>query len=155
MTLFCPTIDQMPRPVLTVCPACGRTEAHNQLTDQEKQFLLDATSYHELLTELGFLKVVDRILRTYPGTKNRLIVSKTDTIGSGIDDPQAVDQIINDTPGLHDFLARCRFFFPARFSFVASAVGQSERYIQTSLVNCRDCGHNYLVLPFDYYMACG
>lgn len=145
----------MPTPVLTVCPACGRTEARNQLTDQEKQFLLDATSYHELLTELGFLKAVDRILRTYPGTKNRLIVSKTEKIGKGLDDPQAVDQIIHETPGLHDFLARCSFLFSARFPFVASAVGQSEPQIQSSLVNCRDCEHNYLVLPFDYYNACG
>lgn len=145
----------MPTPVLTVCPACGRTETHNQLIDQEKQFLLDATTYHELLTELGFLKVVDRILRTYPGTKNRLIVSKTEKLGKGLDDPQVVDQIINETPGLHDFLARCSFLFSARFPFVASAVGQSEPQIQRSLVNCRDCGHDYLVLPFGYYNACG
>ena len=68
MTLFCPTVDRMPTPVLTVCPACGRSDTTDQLTNQEKQFLLDATSYHELFTELGFLKAVDRILRAYPGT---------------------------------------------------------------------------------------
>ena len=154
MTLFCPTVDRMPTPVLTVCPACGRSDTTDHLTNQEKQFLLDATSYHELFTELGFLKVVDRILRAYPGTKNRLIVSKTKTVGVGLHDEQAVDKIINETPGLRDFLARCSFLFSARFAFVASAVGQSEPQIQKSLVNCGDCGHNYLVLPFDYYMAC-
>ncbi len=155
MTIFSPTIDQMPSPVLTVCPACGRSSTLNQPTDQEKQFLLDATSYHELFTELGFLKVVDRILRTYPGTKNRLIVSKTKKIEIGFDDAQAVTQIIDQTPGLNDFLERCSFLFSARFPFVANAVGQSQPLIQTSLVDCRECGHNYLVLPYDYYMACG
>ena len=153
MTLFCPTVDRMPSPVRTVCPVCGRSDTTDHLTNQEKQFLLDATAYHELFTEHGFLKVVDRILRAYPGTNNRLIVSKIKKVGMGLDDEQAVDKIINETPGLRDFLARCSFLFSARFPFVARAVGQSEPQIQKSLVNCRDSGHNYLVLPFDYYMA--
>ncbi len=155
MTIFCPTVDQMPSPVLTVCPACGRSEALDQLTDEQKQFLLDATSYHELFTELGFLKAIDQILRDYPGTQNRLIISNTKKVGLGFDDPQAVERIIRETAGLHDFLARCSFLFSARFPFVASAVARSQSQIQTSLVVCLACEHNYLVLPSDYYMACG
>ncbi|WP_146406091.1 hypothetical protein [Allorhodopirellula heiligendammensis] len=145
----------MPIPVQTVCPECGDTKALDQINDEQKQFLLESTSYHELYTELCHLKTIDQILRRFPGTKNRLIVSKTKRIGDGHDDPEAVKQIIRDSPGLHDFLAKSSFLFSARFPAVAKAVGQTEGNVQDGIMKCERCGHQYLILPFDYYMACG
>ncbi|MFG0255031.1 MAG: hypothetical protein ACF787_08025, partial [Rhodopirellula sp. JB053] len=83
------------------------------------------------------------------------IVSKTKKIGDGDDDPDAVERIIRESPGLHDFLAKSSFLFSARFPAVARAVGQTERNVQNGKFKCDRCGHPYLILPFGYYMACG
>ncbi len=155
MTIFCPSVDRMHDPVLTLCPQCGRSHSIAALTEVEKEFLLDSTSFHELFTELGQLKVVDQIIRGFPGTKNPLIVSKTKKVGHGTDDPLLVDRIIETTPGLKELLARSSFLFPARFHFVAKAVGENQSKMLDPLVSCSDCEGQYLILPSDYYMACG
>tara|TARA_R110002111_G_scaffold221574_1_gene283812 strand:+ start:1704 stop:2198 length:495 start_codon:yes stop_codon:yes gene_type:complete len=155
MTIFCPSVERMLDPVLTLCPQCGRSHSLATLTDDEKQFLLDSTSFHELFTELGLLKVVDQLIRNFPGTKNRLIVSKMKEVGRGADDPLAVERTIATTPGLEDLLAHSSFLFPARFHFVAKAVGANQARMLEPLVTCTDCESQYQILDSEYYMACG
>ena len=155
MAIFSPTIDGMANPVVAVCPKCQSLHTLSDLDDAQKQFLLDATLFHKLNAELTHLKALDQISRKYPGTTNRLVLSKTKKAGSGADDPEAVNRLIAETPGLHDYLVRSSFLFSARFPFVAGAVAKAIPQIETSLVACTVCDHYYLTLTRDYYWTCG
>jgi hypothetical protein len=122
MPIFAPFPDNMIGVVPVVCPDCDLTWNRDDLTDEQKQFLIDATGYHQILTEYQHLQTLDSILRRFPGTRNPLITSKLRKQLYGNDDEVAVASIISTADGFHDFLGRSHFEHYGRFSFVYGLV---------------------------------
>ena len=155
MTIFAPFPDNMEGSVPMICPACDQTWNRADLTKDQKQFLIDATGYHEILVEYHHLQTLDSILRRYPGTRNRLVTSKIRKQLYGHDDEVAVANIIDATDGFRDFLKRSDFEHYGRYSFVYGLVRKYQDEIASMLVTCSQCPNQYAILPFDYYMSIG
>ena len=155
MPIFAPFPDNMIGVVPVVCPACDLTWNRDDLTDEQKQFLIDATGYHQILTEYQHLQTLDSILRRFPGTRNPLITSKLRKQLYGNDDEVAVASIISTADGFHDFLGRSHFEHYGRFSFVHGLVQRYQDDIASMLVTCSHCPNQYAIIQFDYYMSIG
>lgn len=155
MSVFAPQVDNMRGCVPIACPKCGLKTTRGDLSDEEKQFLIDATGYHEVLTEYHQLQALDSLIRRYPGTRNPLITSKLRERRYGDDDEVDVQRTIDTTPGFREFLESSDFEHFGRYAFVSGLVRKRQEDVMTVLVACEKCRSQYLVLPFDYYMSIG
>ena len=155
MTIFAPFPENMVGSVPMICPACDQSWNRSDLTDDQKQYLIDATGYHEILAEYHHLQTLDSILRRFPGTRNRLITSKIRKQLHGHDDEVEVANLINATEGFHDFLNQSHFEHFGRLSFVHGLVQRYQDEIASMLVTCSQCPNQYAILPHDYYMLIG
>lgn len=122
MTIFAPFPEKMVGSVPMICPVCDQTWNRSGLTDDQKQFLIDATGYHKILAEYRHLQTLDSILRRFPGTRNGLVTSKIRKQLYGYDDEVAVANLIDTTEGFHDFLKQSHFEHYGRYSFVHGLV---------------------------------
>jgi hypothetical protein len=155
MTIFAPFPDKMIGVVPIICPACHLAWGQGDLSFAQKQFLIDASGYHEILEEYHHLQTLDSILRRFPGTRNRLITSKIGKQLYGPDDEVAVANLIDATDGFHDFLKQSHFEHYGRYSFVHGLVQRYQDDIASMLVTCSQCPNQYAILPYDYYMSIG
>lgn len=155
MTIFAPFPEKMIGGVPIICPACQVAWSQGDLSIAQKQFLIDATGYHEILTEYHHLQTLDSILRRFPGTRNRLITSKIRKQLYGYDDEVAVANEIDTTVGFHDFLKKSHFEHYGRYSFVHGLVQRYQDDIASMLVTCSKCPNQYATLPYDYYTSIG
>jgi len=155
MTIFAPFPENMVGSVPTLCPCCNLQVNHDDLVLEQKQFLIDATGYHEILTEYQHLQTLDSLLRRFPGTRNRLITSKIRKRLYGHDDEVAVTHLIETTEGFQDFLKRSHFEHYGRLSFVHGLIQQYQDDIAAMLVTCSHCPNQYVILAFDYYLSIG
>jgi len=155
MTIFEPFPVNMIGNVPTLCPMCDRQVDRDDLTNEQKQFLIDSTGYHEILTEYQHLQTLDSLLRRFPGTRNPLVTSKIRKRLYGHDDEVAVTHLIETTDGFKNFLKRSHFEHYGRLSFVHGLVQRYQDDIASMLVTCPHCSNQYAILPFDYYMSIG
>ena len=127
----------------------------DDLSNEQKQFLIDATVYHEMLTEYQHLQTLDSLLRRFPGTRNRLVTSKLCKQLYGHVDEVAVTNLIETSEGFQEFLKRSHFEHYGRLSFVHGLVQRYQDDISALLVICSSCPNQYAILPFDYYISIG
>lgn len=140
-------------PVL--CPSCGFASKRNRLSEAEKEYLIDATGYHDMATELRFLLAMKAITDRYPGTRHPLLTSKLPESRFGAADEDKVSAILARQPELCDFLSRGSFRLDCRFPFVVEYVERERPNINRLLVACPQCEQQYLILPKDYYFSIG
>jgi hypothetical protein len=155
MTIFAPFPEKMIGSVPMICPSCELKWSRGDLSVAQKQFLIDATGYHEILAEYHHLQTLDSILRRFPGTRNRLITSKIRKQLHGHDDEIEVANLIYTTEGFYDFLRQSHFEHYGRLSFVHGLVQRYQDEIASMLVTCSQCPNQYAILPKDYYMSIG
>ncbi len=155
MTIFAPLPENMIGNVPVLCPLCERQTGRDDLSNEQKQFLIDATGYHEMLTEYQHLQTLDSLLRRFPGTRNRLVTSKLHQQLYGNVDEVAVTHLIEASEGFRDFLKRSQFEHYGRLSFVHGLLQRYQDDISALLVNCSYCPNQYAILPFDYYRSIG
>ncbi len=155
MTIFAPFPENMIGRVPVLCPLCKRQRECDDLTNDQKQFLIDATGYHDILNEYQHLQTLDSLLRRFPGTRNRLVTSKLSQRLNGHDDEVAVTHCIESTEGFRDFLRFSHFEHFGRLSFVHGLVQRYQDQIAALLVSCESCPNQYAILPAEYYMSIG
>lgn len=155
MTMFAPSPEHMTGSVPTLCPACKREIHRDDMTIEQKQFLIVATGYHEITREYQHLQTLDSLLRRYPGTRHPLVTSKLRKRLYGNDDEVFVSHLIDSTEGFRDFLERSHFEHFARFSFVRGRMQQYQDDLTSLLVTCVNCPNQFAILPFGYYLSIG
>jgi len=155
MTIFAPFPERMVGNVPTLCPVCNRQIDRDDLTIEQKQFLIDATVYHEISAEYQHLQTLDSLLRRYPGTRHPLVTSKLRKRLFGDDDEVEVSHVIDSTEGFRDFLERCHFDHFRRRPFVYGLVQRYQQDVASMLVTCANCENQYAILPSEYYHSIG
>ena len=141
--------------VPVLCPFCGFASKRDRLSDSEKQFLIDATGYHDIATEFRFLLAMKAITDQYPGTRHVLLAGKLPEPRVGFTDEDKVSALLARQPELCDFLSRSTFRLDCRFPFVLEYVERERPSINRLLVACPQCDQQYLILPQDYYLTIG
>ena len=114
--VFQPDIRNIPdHGVPVLCPSCGFTCKRDFLSDAEKQFLIDATLYHELVTEFRFMLAMKAITDRYPGTRHPLLAAKLPKPRAGFTDEEEVSALLDRQPELCDYLRAPRSVWIAAF----------------------------------------
>jgi hypothetical protein len=127
----------------------------NGLSHSEKQFLIDATQYHQLYVEHRLLRELEALIQRYPRTHHPLIVGKLPKAKRDDKDDQAIESYLNSRQELREFLTDRSFLLPARLKFVSNAIDRARKPITNLLVTCDRCDRQYAVLPFEYYLQSG
>ncbi|MBL9082914.1 MAG: hypothetical protein JNK76_13960 [Planctomycetales bacterium] len=138
-----------------ICPNCGAKSNRDGLTTIEKQYLLDATLYHRLLTEFRYLIAMKAIVDRYPGTQHPLLRSKLVNPGRGQTDEKTVSKLLNAQPELCEHLRRSWFRLDRRFPWVQKTVEELRDSILPVKVGCTKCDDQYVTLPDDFYDSIG
>jgi hypothetical protein len=156
MTLFAPDICKIgDGDVPVLCPSCGFESLCPGLSGSEKQYLVDSTSYHGMVTEFRLLIAMKAITDRYPGTTNPLLANKLPQPRHGVTDEDHVGTLLACQPELCEMLRGSSFSLDGRFQFVRESIERERSMIDKLLVSCHQCDRQYLVFPQDYYLTIG